>query len=149
MRLWSLHPKYLDAKGLVALWREALLAQKVIQGKTKGYKKHPQLKRFKKYEDSIKAIGCYLSYVYEEGKKRGYNYSKKKIESYNSCKGIINVNNKQLKYEFEHLKNKLRIRDSKLYKQIIKIEEDLEANPAFRLIEGEIEEWEKILKTEN
>lgn len=35
MRLWTLHPKYLDTKGLVALWREALLAQKVLQGKQK------------------------------------------------------------------------------------------------------------------
>jgi len=25
MRLWTLHPKYLDARGLVALWREGLL----------------------------------------------------------------------------------------------------------------------------
>ncbi|HEU5178767.1 MAG TPA: pyrimidine dimer DNA glycosylase/endonuclease V, partial [Burkholderiales bacterium] len=32
MRLWSLHPKYLDARGLVALWREALLAQAVLRG---------------------------------------------------------------------------------------------------------------------
>ena len=38
MRLWSIHPKYLGTKGLVALWREALLAQKVLQGNTKGYK---------------------------------------------------------------------------------------------------------------
>ena len=41
MKLWSIHPKYLDAKGLVALWREALLAQKVLDGKTEGYKNHP------------------------------------------------------------------------------------------------------------
>jgi hypothetical protein len=33
MRLWSLHPEYLDANGLVALWREALLAQAFLQGK--------------------------------------------------------------------------------------------------------------------
>ncbi|WP_368086417.1 pyrimidine dimer DNA glycosylase/endonuclease V [Nitrosomonas sp. Nm34] len=26
MRLWSIHPKYLDAKGLLALWREGLQA---------------------------------------------------------------------------------------------------------------------------
>lgn len=32
MRLWSLHPSYLDAVGLVALWREGLLARKVLQG---------------------------------------------------------------------------------------------------------------------
>ena len=36
MRLWSLHPRYLDAKGLVALWREGLLAQAVLKGQTKG-----------------------------------------------------------------------------------------------------------------
>jgi hypothetical protein len=29
-RIWSLHPKYLDARGLVALWREGLLAQAVL-----------------------------------------------------------------------------------------------------------------------
>lgn len=43
MRLWSLHPQYLDAKGLVALWREGLLAQAVLAGQTRGYKRHPQL----------------------------------------------------------------------------------------------------------
>lgn len=37
MRIWSLHPSYLDAKGLVALWRETLLAQKVLLGATVGY----------------------------------------------------------------------------------------------------------------
>ncbi len=50
MRLWSLHPKYLDRQGLLAVWREGLLAQKVLQGKTKGYKNHPQLKRFQQQE---------------------------------------------------------------------------------------------------
>jgi len=39
MRLWTIHPKYLDAKGLVALWRETLLAKHVLEGKTPGYKK--------------------------------------------------------------------------------------------------------------
>jgi len=43
MRIWSLHPKYLDSKGMVALWREALLAKQVLLNKTKGYKNHPQL----------------------------------------------------------------------------------------------------------
>lgn len=37
MRLWSIHPRYLDTKGLVALWRETLLlAQAVLFGNTKG-----------------------------------------------------------------------------------------------------------------
>jgi hypothetical protein len=43
MRLWSLHPCHLDAKGLVALWREGLLAQKVQACETNGYRNHPQL----------------------------------------------------------------------------------------------------------
>jgi hypothetical protein len=47
MRIWSIHPKYLDIKGLVALWREALLAKHVLEGRTKGYRNHPQLDRFK------------------------------------------------------------------------------------------------------
>lgn len=38
MRLWVSHPKYLDCKGLVALWRESLLARKVLKGKTKGWR---------------------------------------------------------------------------------------------------------------
>jgi len=144
MRLWSLHPKYLDSKGLVALWREALLAQKVLEGETKGYKNHPQLKRFKEYSDSLEAIGCFLVYIFEEGKKRGYNFNKEKIKNFNSCKEIIEVNNKQITYEFEHLKNKLLIRDSKKYEQLINIKEKIAVNPIFKMIKGYIEDWEII-----
>ena len=32
MRLWSLSPRYLDVKGLVAVWREGLLADAVLLG---------------------------------------------------------------------------------------------------------------------
>ena len=60
MRLWSLHPKYLDARGLVALWREALLAQAVLRGETRGYRHHPQLARF----DDVGAIAQYLSLIH-------------------------------------------------------------------------------------
>jgi hypothetical protein len=34
MRLWSLHPKHLDRQGLLAVWREGLLAQEVLRGET-------------------------------------------------------------------------------------------------------------------
>lgn len=47
MRLWSLHPSLLDRAALVAGWREALLAQKVLRGETTGYRHHPQLERFR------------------------------------------------------------------------------------------------------
>ena len=84
MRLWSLHPCYLDSVGLTACWRESLLAKKVLQNKTKGYKNHPQLYRFKEFSDPLKAIDIYLSEIYNEAKRRGYNYDKSKIDFY--CK---------------------------------------------------------------
>jgi hypothetical protein len=37
MRLWTLHPRYLDSQGLVALWREGLLAQAVLRNRTRGF----------------------------------------------------------------------------------------------------------------
>lgn len=64
MRLWSLNPKYLDSKGLVALWRESLLAQKVLEGNTRGYTNHPQLLRFKKHNKPQLAISYFLYYIY-------------------------------------------------------------------------------------
>ena len=55
MRLWSLHPSYLDSAGLVALWQEGLLARKVLSSQTKGYIHHPQLHRFRKLPSSSNA----------------------------------------------------------------------------------------------
>ena len=74
MRLWTLHPTHLDAKGLVALWREALLAQKVLRGGTKGYRHHPQLRRFSAVTDPPAALAAYLTAVHEEATRRGYNF---------------------------------------------------------------------------
>src|SRR5664279_1767699 len=79
MRIWSLHPKYLDSKGLVALWREALLAKNVLEGKTIGYKNHPQLNRFKQAKRPLEAINQYLSEIYLESVIRSYNFDKQKI----------------------------------------------------------------------
>src|SRR5690606_23745163 len=79
MRLWSLHPKYLDAQGLVALWRETLLAQAVLRGETRGYRSHPQLVRFKKHPTPSAAISLYLEGVHDEAVLRGYGFDKRKI----------------------------------------------------------------------
>ncbi|MEM2345154.1 MAG: pyrimidine dimer DNA glycosylase/endonuclease V [Archaeoglobaceae archaeon] len=76
MRLWSLHPALLDPKGLVALWRETLLARKVLEGKTKGYRNHPQLQRFRNYSNPIVAINSYLYFVFLEANRRGYRFSR-------------------------------------------------------------------------
>ncbi|MCX7999663.1 MAG: pyrimidine dimer DNA glycosylase/endonuclease V [Leptospiraceae bacterium] len=146
MRLWSLHPKMLDPKGLVALWREALLARKVLEGKTKGYKNHPQLERFKNCSSSLVAINNYLYYIYKEGKKRGYKFNEKKILPNLRNKIKIKISDGQLNYEIKHLLKKLYSRDKKHYFQLIEIlkkEKTIKANPIFKVYRGEKEKWEK------
>ncbi|MBU5678634.1 MAG: pyrimidine dimer DNA glycosylase/endonuclease V [Candidatus Aenigmatarchaeota archaeon] len=144
MRLWSLHPKYLDSIGLVALWRESLLAKKVLEGKTKGYKDHPQLIRFKNYKDSLVAINAYLYEIYKEGIRRNYKFDDKKILQI-EAKGIISVSSEQIKYEFEHLLRKLRKRNKKKYRELLKIKRnEIEVNPIFKIVTGDIESWEKV-----
>ena len=111
MRIWSLHPRYLDARGLVALWREALLAQAVLRGRTKGYTHHPQLERFRLLRNPVAAIACYLRAVHDEATKRGYRFAGDKIGSSRSHQQIT-VTRGQLAYEWQHLTSKLRVRDS-------------------------------------
>ncbi|MGC8744276.1 MAG: pyrimidine dimer DNA glycosylase/endonuclease V [Verrucomicrobiia bacterium] len=143
MRLWSLNPKYLDAKGLVALWREGLLAKKALEGKTVGYRNHPQLIRFKKSIDPLRAINSFLSYVYLEAVSRGYSFDEKKIVMLKDV-GLITVTGGQIRYEFEHLKRKLKIRDINKFREISNCPSStIEPNPIFKLVKGGIEEWEK------
>lgn len=142
MRLWSLHPKYLDAKGLVALWREALLAKNVLEGNTKGYKHHPQLDRFRKTSQPIKAINFYLKAVWEEAKERNYRFDPGKFVA-DAVIDPIQVTSGQLNFEKDHLFKKLLIRDEKRYQTLINLR-NFEIHPLFQLIEGDIEPWEKI-----
>ena len=145
MRLWSIHPKYLDTSGLVALWREGLLAQKVLMGKTKGYKNHPQLMRFKNQQDPVLAIANYLFYIYQEAEKRGYNFNKDKIEpGYLDIEIEIAVTEGQLKYEMEHLLKKLLNRDPGKYKEIKNVKTP-DAHHSFIIIPGGIADWERKL----
>lgn len=142
MRLWAIHPEYLDAKGLVALWREALLAQNVLLGNTKGYKKHPQLNRFKNTSNPIGAIACYLRSIIDEADRRGYNFNRNKIVN-KKINSMIPVTSGQVEYEFKHLLEKLRKRDPDLYLPLEGIEK-IKVNPIFKKISGIIEEWERI-----
>lgn len=122
MKLWIIHPKYLDSKGLVALWREALLARKVLKGKTKGWKNHPQLIKFKVHKDPIAAINTYLLYVWKEAERRCYSFDKGKIEKSFSNKKI-KIPKSEVVSDFEALKNKLKIRNPGKYKKLFKIKE--------------------------
>jgi hypothetical protein len=142
MRLWTVHPKYLDTKGLLAAWREALLAQKVLKGETRGYRNHPQLSRFKSSPNPTGAIASYLRRLHEEATRRGYRFNEEKITSA-ALDGEINCTRGQLLYEWKHLKEKLKARDEKKYDEINSVEEP-EAHPIFKIIEGEVEDWEII-----
>jgi hypothetical protein len=142
MRIWSLHPKYLDRKGLLALWRETLLAKKALEGKTKGYKNHPQLEWFKKARNPSDCINQYLATVHQESVKRGYNFDRSKIKwDFKPFK--LNVKSGQLNYERNHSLNKLKIRDISRYKELLE-KEKVEPHPLFKVVEGNIEEWKMI-----
>jgi len=130
LRLWTVHPKYLDVKGLLALWRESLLAQKVLMGETKGWRDHPQLDRFKRHPDPVSAIGFYLHHIYEEGERRGYNFKKEKIYRDSINVPVIKVSREWVLLEFEQLKRKLKKRDRERYKQLLKVKE-IEIHPIF------------------
>lgn len=142
MRLWSLHPKYLDSKGLVALWRETLLAKHVLPGLTKGYKNHPQLNRFKKAKYPIDCINQYLTIIYTEALIRGFNFDKDKID-WEFRPTTLTVTKGQLKYEKKHLLNKLRTRNKVHYNVLLKLKR-MDVHPLFKVIDVGIEDWEII-----
>ena len=142
MRLWSLHPQYLDTKGLLAAWREALLARKVLEGNTHGYKNHSQLIRFKASQDPLSAINIFLQAIYDESCKRGFCFDKTKLQ--HSKPIFIPVTSGQIAFEGVHLKNKLFRRSPKDLDTLKEIK-NLDLNPLFFLTEGEVENWEKVL----
>jgi len=140
MRLWSLHPKYLDVKGLVALWRETLLAKKVLENKTKGYKNHPQLDRFKKAERPLDVINQYLSEIYKEATNRNYSFNINKID-WNFIPDKITVTEGQVEYEILHLAKKLKARDPVKFKEVMSVKNH-DTLQMFIVIKGGIEKWE-------
>jgi len=142
MRLWTLHPKYFDRQGLVALWREALLAQAVLHGKTKGYRQHPQLERFKQHEDPSGAIAAYLLAIVDEARRREYAFNAAKIVC-SPAVGTIAVTDGQLMYEWRHLLKKLRGRSPIVFDRVRGIVIP-ELHPFFHVVAGGIEPWEKI-----
>lgn len=142
MRLWSIHPKYLDPQGLVALWREALLAQKVLCGKTRGYKNHPQLERFKKERRPREVLAAYLSFVLKEAKSRGYDFDRRKIGP-RRVRKKMRVTKGQLRYEFLWLCRKLKKRSPECYRAI-RGQKNILPHPLFLRQKGAVEWWERV-----
>ena len=141
MRLWSLHPKYLDSQGLVALWRESLLAQAVLRGETRGYRNHPQLDRYKTHSTPLAAISLYLGAIHAEAEMRGYSFDKSKIKSTGKAVAI-SVTAGQIVFEWAHLLGKLKERNPALYQQWLTTEVP-EVHPLFEVRAGDVEPWER------
>ena len=142
LRLWSLHPKYLDSRGLVALWREALLAQAVLKGETSGYRHHPQLSRFRARQSPLNAIAEYLRAVYAESEVRGYQFDRSRISRKRDL-ATATVTRGQLQFEWGHLMKKVTGRDKAWAIRLGSVVRP-RAHPLFRIVPGDIEEWERI-----
>jgi hypothetical protein len=140
VRLWSLHPRYLDPAGLVALWREGLLGQAVLAGATRGYTRHPQLIRFREHSDPCRAMGAYLHHIADEADRRGYRFDRARI-AFRQTDAALTVSRGQLLYEWQHLKRKLRVRSPAHYRRAL-LEARPAAHPCFRVIPGGVADWE-------
>ena len=141
MRLWSLHPAYLDGKALVAVWREGLLARAVLRGSTRGYRHHPQLVRFRESTAPVSAINSYLRAIAAEADRRGYSFDTSKIGPIRR-QGQILVTRGQLAFELEHLSAKVRERAPGDLARL-PTGSVIRAHPVFEIRRGKIEPWEK------
>ena len=142
MRLWTIHPRYLDSVGLVALWREALLARTVLLRRTRGYRSHPQLERFRSQRDPVACINSYLEFVQTEGARRGYRFDRSKIGR-TKTSGVLPETLGQLAYEWRHLIRKLEIRNPALARTWRSVPRP-QANPLFRIVAGGVRSWERV-----
>jgi Pyrimidine dimer DNA glycosylase len=141
MRLWTVHPRYLDSVGLVALWREGLLARKVLLNRTTGYRHHPQLHRFREQRNPVACINAYLGFVHAEATRRGYRFDPSKVGPARAAGGLPETTG-QLRFEWQHLMKKLDERNPALARKLMSIRRP-EANPLFHLVPGEVRSWER------
>lgn len=140
MRLWTLHPRHLDPKGLVALWREGLLARAVLRGDTTGYRRHPQLERFRAAARPLDAIDAYLHAVCDEADARGYRFDRAKLGTPTPVPRMVATRG-QLDFEWRHLLAKLAVRAPELHARWRGVAP--EAHPLFRTVAGGIAPWER------
>lgn len=140
MRLWTVHPRYLDARGLVALWREGLLARRVLEGRTRGYRQHPQLERFRAHADPLSAVDAYLWGIHDESCTRGYCFDSTKLGPRRDI--TIEETRGQLDHEWTHLRAKLRVRSSRAYDVALHTVSP-EPHPVFRIVDGPVRAWER------
>ena len=144
MRMWTLHPSHLDPPGLVSAWREGLLAQAVLRGRTRGYRHHPQLDRFRAAENPVAAIAAYLRGLHAEAAARGYRFDASRIVRARPVPRRIVETRGQLEFEWKHLRRKLRARNPGWLARSRGVRP--RAHPLFRLTAGGVRQWEKGAK---
>jgi hypothetical protein len=137
MRLWTLHPSVLDQKGLGACWREGLGARSALI-KQKGYFRHPQLQRFKAFDDPVAAVDTYLHAIADEADTRGYSYNRRKLGPKGNQR--LAVTEGQLLFEYQHLLSKVALRAPQWLSQI----DAQKHHPMFDVVPGGVESWEKV-----
>ena len=166
MRLWSIHPKYLDRQGLLACWREGLGALKALKAwsisEKCGYQNHPQLNRFKKSEMPVYLLYAFNENIYRESIVRGYIFDKSRLDGFVDDYDIgvtksdvkrVAVTTGQINYEAEYLLP-LKLKSRKTgtdNERLNMLQDDIEndcikINSVFKIVEGDIESWEKIKK---
>jgi hypothetical protein len=143
MRIWSLHPRYLDYQGLTACWRETLLAQAVLAGRTRGYRNHPQLDRFRSQTDPVAAVCLYLHGLADEADDRGYRYDRARVDRLAKPAPTIAVSTGQLALEWAWLRAKLTARNPSHLDRWTDIVQP-EPHPIFHVIDGPVAPWERV-----
>lgn len=144
MRIWSVHPRQLDRQALIACWRETLLAQAVLAGRTKGYTRHPQLTRFRAHGDDrdLAVVGAYLSALADEADARGYRFDRTRIDLPGPVREQLTVTDGQLGHEWTHLRAKLEARSPETAERWRTA--DPEPHPLFLVVPGPIADWERV-----
>ena len=127
---------------MVALWREALLAQAVLLGRTRGYRRHPQLARFRAAPAPVAMIAAYLRVVHAEGARRGFRLEAGRIARAGHVAPRPTTRG-QMTYEWRHLMNKLRQRDPARFRVLQRMRRP-SAHPLFHVAAGGPEAWEKV-----
>lgn len=151
MRLWSVHPRYLDRQGLTAAWREGLLAQKVLTGTTRGYRNHPQLRRFR--VSDLEPLGepsypgtpivTYLHTLVDEAEARGYTFDRSKVLGPPDLSLRLDVTDGQVAHEWQHLRAKLVVRSPEVAQRWAEVSIP-SVNPLFVVVPGPVADWEVV-----
>lgn len=143
MRLWSLDPGQLDRAALVSGWREGLLAQAVLLGRTKGYTRHPQLERFRELDEPVAGVVTWLSGLADEAERRGYRFDRTRLVGEPDASLRMTVAAGQLDLERAHLLAKCGARAPGWAARLAT--EPVRAHPIFEVVDGPVASWERAV----